>query len=126
MGAKQREKTLIAQLKDITTEPKAKYVMYKCGLESDWGKLSKAYLNNKSLEWCDENYKTDESVQQAMKHVLKVLHGQRLIELYDIYFERAKDDTNAFKAFIDFSDKFFADKAESELLSILNGVDVDE
>ncbi len=48
-----------------------------------------------------------------------------MIELYNVYFEKAKEDTQAFKAFTDFSDKFFEDNV-NELTQLLNGVDIDE
>jgi Trp operon repressor len=47
-----------------------------------------------------------------------------MIELYNIYYENAKKDTNAFKAFVDFSEKFFATEKESELLALLQKADV--
>lgn len=54
------------------------------------------------------------------------LRKAKLIELYNTYYDKAKDDTNAFKAFTDFSDKFFAEEKDSELLGILNGIKDDE
>lgn len=65
-------------------------------------------------------------VQNALKVLLKAKHSQKMVELYNIYFDKAKTDTNAFKAFIDFSDKYFADENESELQKILNQVNLDE
>ena len=73
-----------------------------------------------------ENWLLEEHVQSATKWLLKRMHQQKMIELYNLYFERAKQDTNAFKAFTDFSEKFFAEEKESELLSILQNVDVSE
>ena len=49
-----------------------------------------------------------------------------MTELYNIYFEKAKEDVQAFKAFVDFSATYFKDNQESELQKILNGVDLGE
>lgn len=73
-----------------------------------------------------ENWLTEENVQTAVKWLLKRLHQKKMIELYNIYFDKAKDDTNAFKAFTDFSEKFFANGQSSELLNILQGVSDDD
>ncbi len=68
----------------------------------------------------------EENVQSAVKWLLKRLHQAKLIELYNTYYEKAKEDTTAFKAFTEFADKFFAEEKDSELLSILNGIKDDE
>lgn len=73
-----------------------------------------------------ENWLTEENVQTAVKWLLNRLHQKKMIELYNIYFEKAKEDTTAFKAFIEFSEKFFAEEKDSELLSILNGMKDDD
>lgn len=127
MGTPRREQTLIAKLKEMVSEPKARYILYKVGLgNQDWDYISNAYLNNISLEDAETKYKTEEDVQNAMKYTMKILHHNKLIELYNIYFDRAKEDTQAFKAFIEFSESFFAGEKESDLIRILNGVDLDE
>lgn len=72
------------------------------------------------------NWLMEENVQTAVKWLLKREHQAKLIELYNTYYERAKEDTNAFKAFTDFSDKFFAEEKDSELLSLLNGIKDDD
>ena len=67
------------------------------------------------------------TVQECLKELLKSKHQQRLIELYNIYYEKAKTDVQAFRAFIDFSKTFFGDtNNESELQKILNSVRIDE
>lgn len=68
----------------------------------------------------------EEPVQNALKLLLKAKQSQRMVELYNIYFVKAKDDVQAFKAFVDFSNTFFHNDGESELQSILNNVDIDE
>jgi len=72
------------------------------------------------------NWLMEENVQTAVKWLLKREHQAKMIELYNIYYNKAKEDTNAFKAFTDFSDKFFAQEKDSELLGILNGIKDDE
>lgn len=71
-----------------------------------------------------ERWLAEESVQAAVKYLLKRMHNQKLIELYEIYFERAKTDVQAFQAFSKFSEKFFEEDGEDELRSILNNTDL--
>lgn len=68
-----------------------------------------------------ERWLAEESVQAAAKYLLKRIHGQKLIELYEIYFDKAKEDVQAFQAFAKFSEKFFEDNGEDELRTILKG-----
>jgi hypothetical protein len=126
MGSPHKEKELSGRLREIVSEPKQKYIMYKVGIEKDWDKLSKLYLNNMTFEKADAKFKTEEDVQVALRYAMKVLHQDKLFKLYDIYFERAKEDTQAFRAFIEFSNSFFADEKESELMSLLSEVNLDE
>ncbi len=48
-----------------------------------------------------------------------------MVELYNIYYDKAKEDVQAFKAFVDFSKTFFKGNEESELQKALNGIDFD-
>lgn len=125
-GSPRREKTLVKKLEDITTDKKARWILWKYGVM--YKGLSFEEISKKFLGGIDEDianeYLYEEEVQKAIKVLLKILHNQKMIELYNIYFERAKDDTQAFKAFIDFSGTFFADEAESELTAILNNIDL--
>lgn len=73
-----------------------------------------------------ERWLAEESVQAAVKYLLKRLHKQRLVELYELYFEKAKEDVQAFQAFSKFSEKFFEDDGEDELRSIINGIKLDD
>ena len=68
----------------------------------------------------------EEPVQNALKVLLKAKHEQKMAELYDIYYEKAKEDVQAFRAFVDFSKTFFKDNDESELQKILKQADLDE
>ncbi len=72
------------------------------------------------------NWLTEQNVQTSIKWLLNRLHQAKMIELYNLYFDKAKEDTQAFKAFIEFSEKFFAEQKDSELLGILQGIKDDE
>ncbi len=131
-----QEQSVLSKLKSmVKTDAKVYFIMWK---------FSPHLLPNQSIKTFADlkgNYKTftdgmtetscnnwlvEENVQTAVKWLLKRLHQAKLIELYDTYYLKAKEDTNAFKAFIDFSEKFFTDEKDSELLSILNGIKADE
>ena len=127
MGSYRRERHIRQKLMDFTTEKKSYWLLWKHGVlytEYDFKKFSDKFLGGID-ENVANNYMLEEDVQKAEKYLMKILHNKKMIELYSIYFEKAKQDTNAFKAFIDFSDKFFADEKESELTALLNGIDVD-
>jgi hypothetical protein len=128
MGTPRQEETIYSKLREFTTEAKVRYVLFKVGLseESDWNVVSSRYLNGLSLEDMDRKYSTSEDVQKAMKLVLRILHDKKMSELYNIYFDRAKEDVQSFRAFTDFSEKYFANDKEDKLISILNGVDFDD
>lgn len=64
----------------------------------------------------------EKPVQNSLKELLKSQHTKKIMELYNIYFEKAKTDVQAFKAFIDFSNAFFADEKDSELEMLLKGI----
>ena len=50
-----------------------------------------------------------------------------IFELYNAYYQKAlSGDVQAFKAFEDFSEKFFAENKENGLVSLLNNVSEDD
>jgi len=131
-----QEQSIMSKLKSLVkTDAKVYFIMWK---------YAPQLLPNPNLKTFDDlksNYKTftdgmtestcsnwlmEENVQTAVKWLLKREHQAKLIELYNTYYIRAKEDTNAFKAFTDFSDKFFAEEKGSELLGILNGIKDDD
>lgn len=131
-----QEQSVINKMKSmVKTDAKAYFIIWK---------YAPHLLPNQNINTFDDlkdNYKTftegmtevscnnwlvEANMQTAVKWLLKRLHQAKLIELYNTYYTKAKDDTNAFKAFIDFSDNFFAQEKDSELLSILNGIKADE
>ncbi len=83
------------------------------------------FTSTMTEEFC-QTWLTEQQCQNAIKWLLKRLHQSKMIELYNTYYEKAKDDTAAFRAFVEFSDRFFTNEKESELLSILKGVDLSE
>ncbi|MEG3007195.1 MAG: hypothetical protein RR806_06975 [Oscillospiraceae bacterium] len=116
----------------VKTKPKAYYILWKYAHHllpnpnlKTYQELADSYkfFTPGMTEERAETWLTEQSCQAAIKWLLKRLHQQKMIELYNTYYEKAQQDTQAFKAFIDFSDKFFASEQESEMLSILKGVD---
>lgn len=128
------EKTVHQTLKDmVRTDSKVYWILWKFAPELlNTESELKTYkdLQNKFVcfQKLDENtvnrYIYNEAVQNAIKWLLKRQDGVRMIELYNIYYERAKTDVQAFKALIDFKKEFFAGNEQSELVKILNGVKI--
>jgi hypothetical protein len=73
-----------------------------------------------------QNYLYEEPVQNALMVLIKAQHKKKMVELYNIYYDKAKTDVAAFRAFVDFSKEFFFDAGESELQKILNKADIEE
>lgn len=119
----------------VKTYPKVYFIMWKYAPQllpnsdiktfDDLKNTYKSFTAGMTEVSCN-NWLMEENVQTAVKWLLKREHQAKLIELYNTYYDKAKDDTNAFKAFTDFSDKFFAEEQGSELLGILNGIKDDE
>ena len=74
-----------------------------------------------------KRYLLEQGCQTAIRWLLKRLHQKKLVDLYNTYYEKAmKGDTQAVKAFLEFSDKFFAEDKENGLTKLLNRIpDVD-
>ena len=119
----------------VSTYPKVYFIMWKYAPQllpnpniktfEDLKNNYKSFTDGMTEQSCN-NWLMEENVQTAVKWLLKREHQAKMIELYNIYYNKAKEDTNAFKAFIDFSDKFFVEEKDSELLGILNGIKDDE
>lgn len=126
MAVPQKEKSLIRKLTEMgVSEQKARFILFLEGqVDDDWVTLSDKYFSNLTLDHCKKEYLVQENVQKAYKYLLKILHKKKMIELYNIYYEKAKDDTTAFTAFIKFCDTYFADDKQNELDVLLNGVDL--
>lgn len=69
----------------------------------------------------------EQGCQTAVKWLLKRLHQKKMIELYDTYYKKALDgDVQAFKAWQDFSDKFFKEDKENGLTKLLSRIPDDD
>ena len=125
------EQSLLQKLHEmLPTQVKVYFVVWKYAKHllpkkvdtfEDLTKEYKGFTDGMDEAQC-ERWLAEESVQAAVKYLLKRLHNQRLIELYEIYFDKAKEDVQAFQAFSKFSEKFFEDDGEDELRSIINGI----
>lgn len=132
-----QEMSILRKIKEmVKTDAKVYYILWKYApqLLTNGDKLKtfddlknnyKTFTEGMTESSC-ENWLTEQNVQTAIKWLLKRLHQQKMIELYNLYFVKAKEDTNAFKAFTDFSEKFFAAEKESELLSMLQNADIED
>jgi hypothetical protein len=65
-------------------------------------------------------------VQTSIKWLLKKTHTIKMTELYHEYFNKAKEDVQSFKAFVDFSEDFFATEKDSELLALLSDISAED
>lgn len=131
-----KEKTIYQTLKEmIGTDTKVYYLMWKfCpeflrGAEKvpiktfdDLKSRYKVFSDSITEEVC-QKYMLEAGCQTAIKWLLKRLHQKKQIELYMTYYEKAKSgDVQAFKAFEDFSEKFFKGNQENQLTKLLNSI----
>jgi len=131
----QKEQSLLSKLEEIVpTKVKVYYIIWKYAKHllpekidtfEDLTAKYQGFTPGMDEAHCDR-WLSEEAVQKAVKYLLKRLHGQRMIELYENYYEKAKDDVQAFQAFLKFSEKFFEDSEEDELHSILNGIKLND
>ena len=115
----------------VKTQAKAYYIIWKYAPEllpnpnvktfEDLTSQYKTFTKGMTAHVC-ENWLMEENVQTAVKWLLQREHQKKMIELYNIYYDKAKSDTNAFKAFIDFSNQFFADDKKNGILEIVQGL----
>lgn len=131
-----KEKSIYATLKEIIgTDTKVYYIMYLYCPEylkeaekkpvKDFEDLKSRYecFSDSITEDICKRYIMEQGCQSAIKWLLKRLHQKKEIELYDKYFQKALDgDVQAFKAWQDFSDKFFKENKENELTKLLNKI----
>lgn len=132
----QQEQSIGSHLKEmVKTDAKVYFIIWKYAPKlllkqdiktfDDLKQTYKTFTEGMTEDSCN-NWLYEQNVQTAVKWLLKRIHQEKLIELYNLYFDRAKEDTNAFKAFTEFADKFFAEEKDSELLSILQGIKDDD
>ena len=135
-GANTKEDTIMVQLKKLVSEYKVVYLLWIYAKEllpdheniNSFEQLKEKYkmIPNVTTEESASRWLLEERVQAATKYLLKRLHNRRLVDLYNLYFEKAKEDVASFRAFTDFSDKFFADESQTELQKIIANIVIDE
>ena len=135
-----KEKSIYATLKEITgTDMKAYYIMFLYCPEylkeadrkpvKDFEDLKSRYkcFSDTVTEDICKRYIMEQGCQTAVKWLLKRLHQKKMIELYNTYYKKAVDgDVQAFKAWQDFSDKFFKEDKENGLTKLLSKIPDDD
>lgn len=123
------QESLKTKMQNICTDYKAIYLWWKYapellpkGIKTFEDLQSRYQKFPKVTEQEAELWLYEKPVQDSLKELLKSQHTKKMMELYNIYFEKAKTDVQAFKAFIDFSSAFFADEKDSELEMLLKGI----
>ena len=133
--AKKSEQSLMQKLHEmLPTQVKVYYIVWKYAPSllpkkiDTFEELAEEYKGfTKGMDEAQcERWLAEESVQTAVKYLLKRMHAQKLVELYEIYFDKAKEDVQAFQAFSKFSEKFFEDDGEDELRAVLKEVRLDD
>ena len=133
--AKKSEQSLLQKLHEmLPTQVKVYYIVWKYAPHilpkrvDTFEELTAEYKGfTKGMDEAQcERWLAEESVQIAVKYLLKRMHAQKLVELYEIYFNKAKEDVQAFQAFSKFSEKFFEDDGEDELRAVLKDVKLDD
>lgn len=135
-----KEKSIYATLKEmIDTDTKVYYIMYLYCPEylkeaditpvKDFDDLKSRYkcFSESITEEVCQRYLFEQGCQTAIKWLLNRLHQEKLIKLYNAYYEKAlSGDTQAFKAFLEFSNDFFKEDKENGLTSLLNKISDEE
>lgn len=131
----QNEKSIISKLKEmVPTDVKIYYIIWKYAPHLLPNKDIKTFKDlcghyvgftpTMTEQFC-ESWLFEQSVQDAVTYLLKRLHQQKLIALYHEFYDKAlSGDVPSFKAFTDFSEKFFADKGENELYVLLQNAEI--
>ena len=126
-----QEESILVHLKNmVKTDTKVYYILWKYAPQllpqhfKTFDDLKNNYkcFTKGATEKIAENWLMEENVQTAVKWLLQREHQKKMIELYNIYFDKAKSDTNAFKAFVEFSNQFFADDKKNGILEIVQGL----
>ena len=132
-----QEKSVLMSLKDmVKTDGKVYYILWKYApdllpkntLENPiktFEDLTAAYECIKPDQRICENYLMEENVQKAVKWLRSRQHAQKMFDLYDEFCEKAATgDVQAFKAVLEFGDKYLSDTKEAELLKVLHNVNL--
>ncbi len=87
---------------------------------------SKNNYKNMDYKYAEENWLLDEGIQKGIKYYMKLQHSEKMKNIYDKMYEQALNgDVQSAKYLIDFAKDYFADDKESELDSLLKGIDID-
>lgn len=131
-----KEMSIYRSLKElIGTDTKVYYIMYLYCPEylknadikpiKDFEDLKSRYeaFSDTITEDICQRYLLEQGCQAAIRWLLKRLHQSKLVELYQTYYNKAlKGDVQAFKAWQEFSDKFFMEDQENDLTRLLNKI----
>lgn len=131
-----KEMSIYSSLKEmIGTDTKVYYIMYLYCPEylknadikpvdnfEDLKSRYECFSDTLTEDMC-QRYLLEQGCQGAVRWLLKRLHQKKLVELYQTYYEKAlKGDVQAFKAWQEFSDKFFMEDQENDLTRLLNKI----
>lgn len=133
-GVTSNEYSIKTQMKNLICEYKAIYLQWLYApellpkhfdtfdeLKDNFKMFPSGVTEEQAKVWLYED-----TVIQALQLLLKAQHKQKMVELYNIYYERSKTDVQSFKAFVDFSDTFFdSNNGESELTALLKGATIE-
>lgn len=129
-----QEQSISAKLKEmVLTDVKVYFILWKYApqllpnknlktfddLKNNYAGFTKGMTEDVANNWLYEK-----NVQTAVKWLLVRLNQSKMIELYNIYFETAKKDTQAFKAFVEFSKSFLLDDKEGDLQALLQNINI--
>ena len=131
-----KEMSIYRSLKEmIGTDTKVYYIMYLYCPEylkdadikpiKDFDDLKSRYeaFSDTITEDICQRYLLEQGCQAAIRWLLKRLHQNKLVELYQTYYNKAlQGDVQAFKAWQEFSDKFFMEDQENDLTRLLNKI----
>jgi hypothetical protein len=130
------EESVIHKIKGIVnSDAKMYYIVFKYARQllpddgiktfEDLRKHYAVFTPGMTETFC-ENWLVEERVQNAIKWLLQRLHQKKMIELYGLWFEKAKEDVQAFKTFITFSTVFFAKNSKEDLLQIVKNAKLED
>lgn len=129
--ARDGKKSIVGKLDTITGNNKySRFVIWYCTPEDERETFeeyaSKNGNNNVSWEHVSKYWLTDEGVLEGIRYYMKIIHTQKMKNIYDTMYEQAiKGDVQSAKYLIDFAKDFFKDDSMSELDNLLSGIDLD-
>lgn len=131
----QQEQSIFSKLKEIVhTDAKVYYIIWKYAPHilpnkdlntfQDLKENYKCFSNNMDESFC-ENWLVESNMQTAVKFLLARLHQQKMITLYDTFYNQAlKGDVQSFKALQEFSEEFFKSDDDSAIRKMIHNADL--